>query len=102
MLHVRTLAAGGLLVGLAACSQFGLGDGTEVAGGEPPAVDDGTCGAAEFQSLVGTSVGDLDPATLPEPRRIIFPGQAVTMDYLENRFNVEIGADDKVARVYCG
>lgn len=66
------------------------------------AASDDACGAAALQPLVGTSVGTLDPATLPEPRRIIFPGQAVTMDFAAERLNVEIGPDDAVARVYCG
>jgi hypothetical protein len=60
------------------------------------------CGAAGFQSLVGTSVGALDADALPEGRRIIFPGQGVTMDFRAERLNVEIGSDDRVARVYCG
>jgi hypothetical protein len=33
---------------------------------------------------------------------VIFFGQAVTMDFRAERLNVEIGKDDKVARVFCG
>ena len=60
------------------------------------------CGAEALQPLVGTSVGTLDPATLPEPNRVLFPGQAATTDFQDERLNVEIGADDRVARVFCG
>jgi hypothetical protein len=85
------------LLALGACTPPG---GT--ADGGPAAAGDDACGAAGLQTLVGTSVGTLDPATLPDPNRVIFPGQAVTMDFQAERVNVEIGPDDSVARVYCG
>lgn len=69
---------------------------------EAAAAGGGDCGAAELQNLVGTSVGTLDPAKLPEPKRVLFPGQAATMDFRADRLNVEIGTDDLVARVFCG
>lgn len=98
MTIARGLAAAALLAALAACAQQedGAAAETETASAE------NACGAAELQSLVGTSVGALDASALPEPRRVIFPGQPVTMDYRADRLNVEIGRDDKVARVYCG
>ncbi len=101
MRFIRDLGSAALLLGLAGCAALTEGGG-ETAGGAPAAAAGGDCGAAGLQELVGTSVGTLDPATLPEPRRIIFPGQAVTMDLLEERLNVEIGTDDRVARVFCG
>ncbi len=107
MTAIRLLAAMALFAGLAACTPM-AGDDT-VAGPEPRAPAPGAvasgqdeCGAAGLQNLVGTSVGVLDPSALPEPRRIIFPGQAVTMDLRAERLNVEIGTDDEVARVFCG
>jgi hypothetical protein len=98
MTEFKWLAAGALLAGLAACGPLVGTDGGPV----DVATGDDACGAAGYQTLVGTSVGTLDPSTLPEPRRIIFPGQSVTMDLVAERFNVEIGPDDLVARVYCG
>ncbi|MBP7002419.1 I78 family peptidase inhibitor [Amaricoccus sp.] len=98
MTKTYALAAAALLAGLAACTQEGA-DGTAAAA---PGASADACGAAGLQSLVGTSVGSLDASALPEPRRVIFPGQPVTMDYREDRLNVEIGKDDKIARVYCG
>lgn len=98
MIDLRLMTAAAALAGLAACAQM-TGDGdapVDVAQGED------ACGAAGFQTLVGTSVGTLDPSTLPEPRRILFPGQAATLDFAAERLNVEIGSDDLVARVYCG
>lgn len=92
----RGLAAVALLAALAACAEQEGEAATETGSAE------NACGAAELQSLVGTSVGTLDASALPEPRRVIFPGQPVTMDYRAERLNVEIGKDDKIARVYCG
>ncbi len=91
----RSPAAALILAALAACTP------AEEVATETAAAED-ACGAAGLQTLVGTSVGALDAATLPEPRRIIFPGQAVTLDLLVERLNVEIGPDDLIARVYCG
>ncbi len=98
MTDFRSLTAAALVAGLAACAPTTDADA-------PPAevtTSEDSCGASGFQTLVGSSVGTLDPSTLPEPRRIIFPGQAVTMDLVAERLNVEIGADDQVDRVYCG
>jgi hypothetical protein len=97
---LRSAALGAGLVGLAACAEMpGAGGGDPAPGGADAS---GSCGAAERQDLVGTSIGALDAATLPEDRRVIFPGMAVTMDYREDRLNVEVGADDRIARVFCG
>lgn len=94
----RALAGVALLAAVAACSEQPAAEAVAPLAG---AASDG-CGAAGFQSLLGTSVGDLDANALPEPRRVIFPGQAVTMDYRQDRLNVEIGPGDKVVRVFCG
>lgn len=94
----RALAAAALLAALAACTQ----DDAGTAAGPAATAADDACGAAGFQNLVGTSVGTLDASSLPEPRRVIFPGQPVTMDFRQERLNVEIGPDDKVVRVFCG
>jgi hypothetical protein len=99
MNELRACAAALILVVAAACTPK---DGETQTADAGPAAGENACGAAELQSLVGTSVGSLDPATLPEPRRVIFFGQAVTMDFRADRLNVEIGKDDKVARVFCG
>ncbi len=96
----RSAAALLLLVATAAC--LPKKEAETAAETPPPAAEAGSCGAAGLQSLVGTSVGSLDAGKLPSPRRVIFPGQAVTMDYRTDRLNVEIGKDDKVARVFCG
>ncbi len=37
-----------------------------------------------------------------ERMRVIKPGMAVTMDYREDRLNLDVDADNKVTRAYCG
>jgi hypothetical protein len=97
------LTATALVAALAGCADLGLGQGEDAgAGMGAMASGDDACGASGLQGIVGTSVGELQAASLPENRRIIFPGMAVTMDFQAERVNVEIGTDDRIARVFCG
>ena len=61
-----------------------------------------SCGAESYQGLVGQHERALRGIRLPEPSRVIRPGMAVTMDFREDRLNVEIGENRRVARVFCG
>lgn len=72
-----------------------------------PASTDGTCNAAKAQFAIGQPFtvelgARIQDASGARNMRAIRPGQAVTMDYRQDRVNVEIGADDKVVRVACG
>jgi hypothetical protein len=67
---------------------------------EPPAID--ACGAAELQDLVGQPQATVSAITFAVPVRIIQPDSAVTMDFREDRLNVEVGADGNIARIFCG
>jgi hypothetical protein len=99
------LTASALVAALAGCADLGLGqvDGEDAGAGMGAMTSgDDACGASGLQGIVGTSVGELQAASLPENRRIIFPGMAVTMDFQAERVNVEIGTDDRIARVFCG
>jgi len=60
------------------------------------------CGAAGFQGLVGQADSALSGLALPEQTRIIRPGTAVTMDYREDRLNIEIDAGKRISRIFCG
>ncbi|MGD9816108.1 MAG: I78 family peptidase inhibitor [Hyphomonadaceae bacterium] len=66
---------------------------------EPPQQD--TCGLARFAHLIGTPAANIDRATLPPRTRIITPDMAVTMDYLEERLNIIVGADGRVGSLRC-
>ena len=69
---------------------------------DTPDLGEGGCDAESLGYLVGQSIDEIDTGTLPRPHRIIRPGTAVTMDYREDRTNLELDARDRVIRVYCG
>ncbi len=60
------------------------------------------CGASALQAFVGQPPSALDAVRLIQPVRIIRPGDAVTMDFREDRINFELDGQDRIARVYCG
>jgi hypothetical protein len=61
-----------------------------------------TCGAGVWQGFLGAQLSELQVAGLPTATRIIRPGQAVTMDFSESRLNIQLDAQDRVVRAYCG
>lgn len=67
-----------------------------------PELGEGGCDAEMLFYLVGQDINEIDVDTLPQPRRIIPPGTAVTMDYRADRTNIELDDEDRVVRVYCG
>lgn len=101
----KTLFAGMLAAGLAACAPSA--DSPATASTEPPpAPADDKCNAGRAADVVGQPYNDallarVKTAVGHENIRPIHPGQAVTMDFREERLNIEIGADGKVVRVYC-
>ncbi|WP_347268037.1 I78 family peptidase inhibitor [Paracoccus sp. (in: a-proteobacteria)] len=68
---------------------------------EQPAVMPPTCGAEQYQGLVGQSQSVLRDMMLPAGTRVIGPRDPVTMDFRQDRLNFEIGADGRIARVGC-
>lgn len=87
MMRLVLVAALGL--GLAGCVE-----------GEGPVTD--ACGAAGMQSLVGQGRDVLAAMTLPTGSRVIEPGMAVTEDYREDRLNIDLDDQGRIARVWCG
>ena len=89
-----------ILLGLAACaSPAQVGD--DVAGGG------GTCNAQPAQSYIGKPASDANvqaafKASGARAMRSIKPGQAVTMDYREDRLNVYQDANGDIERISCG
>jgi len=65
----------------------------------PPAQ---ACGADGLQGLVGQPARVLQTLKFEVQTRIIRPGMAVTMDYSENRLNIEIDERNRISRVACG
>lgn len=68
----------------------------------PPEPAPDACGASELQFLVGQNQRVLQTMRFSQPTRIIGPGQAVTMDYLEFRLNISYDRAGRIDRVFCG
>jgi hypothetical protein len=74
----------------------------------PPTVaSGGTCNAEPAQSHVGKPASDANieaafKASGAKTMRSIKPGQAVTMDYREDRVNVYQDASGNIERISCG
>ena len=97
-MSLRPLSTLVVLLGLAACAS-------------PPATDavasGGTCNAEPAQSYVGKPASDTDlqaafKASGAKGMRSIKPGQAVTMDYREDRVNIYQDASGNIERISCG
>ena len=90
---------GGVLV-LAGCvAPPATGPGAEP--GMPPVMG-GDCGAADLQYLMGQKARVLTTMRFSQPLRVLKPGMAVTMDYREDRLNIEIDEAGTIFRVACG
>lgn len=79
---------------LAACQP------TAIPGALPAEAD--ACGAAGMQGLIGQEASALAAMSLPTGSRIIRPGMALTMDYREDRLNIELDGAGRIIRVACG
>ncbi|MGL6209221.1 MAG: I78 family peptidase inhibitor [Paracoccaceae bacterium] len=62
----------------------------------------GSCGADALQGLVGQPASVLQTMKFGQLVRVIRPGQAVTMDYSEDRLNIEVDGAEVISRVSCG
>jgi hypothetical protein len=99
------LAAGFSLV---ACATPTPGGGEPTAT-TPPSMEETpmTCQADKGQWALGQLADDSVVAkvrtdTTSDRMRVIKPGMAVTMDFREDRVNVEVDADNRVIAVRCG
>ncbi len=68
----------------------------------PVAAAPDSCGAAGLQVLVGQNVALFEAQARTGPARILRLGQAVTMDYSDQRVNVAVDAADRITRITCG
>ncbi len=91
------------LVALAVLAGCG-GDGvTTSPEGETVVASSETCNAQRFRGLVGQQVDDMAALSVAAPKvRLIFPGDAVTQDFRDDRLNVEFDEARRVTRVWCG
>lgn len=59
-----------------------------------------TCNAASFAGLLGQPRSAA--ATVPEPKRVVGPGDIVTNEYVANRINIGVNADGTITELGCG
>ena len=90
-----------LALALSACAPLAL---PPQAGVEPgpamPAAD--TCGAGPYAGLIGQPATALERVLILRQVRVIRPGDAVTMDFREDRINFLIDGSERIARITCG
>lgn len=66
-------------------------------------VVDTTCGSNALNPYVGDSIWLVPPSlTEGDLIRIIRSGDAVTMDYNQERLNISLNDDDEIVEVTCG
>src|SRR5262245_42350254 len=56
-----------------------------------------TCGASQYQALIGTPASAIDLSTYPAGTRIVTPETMVTQDFRADRLNITTGTDGNVA-----
>ena len=89
---------------LASAQQAAESVTTPAAGVEQPAL---ACDASQAEALVGQSINDAltEQArvdTGAERVRVLTPGQMVTMDFDEERLNIEVDAAGTITALRCG
>jgi Peptidase inhibitor I78 family len=67
----------------------------------PPA-QGAICGADQRTEFLGQPLVILQAAGLPPGVRVIRPGDAITEDYSDQRLNIDLDANDRVTRLWCG
>ena len=60
------------------------------------------CQAANYQTLIGQHKSKIRAAKIPGIVRIIHSDSAVTLDYNENRLNIQVGPKGTILKVTCG
>ena len=78
----------------------------EEAPAEPPVVSGletrapDTCGAANYADLLNQPREAA--ASVPEPKRVVGPGDIVTSDYIPNRVNIGVNEAGIITELGCG
>lgn len=80
--------------------------GTEPRGGKSEKHDDDVgipyCKAEDYEYLIGQPVSKLEEVDLPNVTRVLRPGDVVTLDYSEDRLNVETDKSGRIIKMKCG
>jgi len=73
----------------------------EIAPTQPIPFED-TCGAGQFETLLGEPAADHDLSTPGRPQRILPPNTIITQDYRPERLNIDLDAAGRITRLWCG
>lgn len=60
------------------------------------------CGVAATSDLIGKDFVLLADRNLVGALRVIWPGQEITADIAANRLNVQVTAEGRIKRAFCG
>ena len=67
-----------------------------------PSADQDTCDARQFSSVIGQNVTVLEQVLIMRQIRIIRSGQMVTLDFVPERLNVNLGVAERIQSLTCG
>ncbi len=59
------------------------------------------CGAEKFQNLLGKRESALEGVDLPEPYRILHPGDVITLDFSPDRMTIDIDGLGLISSITC-
>jgi len=104
---MRSIPLLATLLALSACvptapTAPGTPGGAPPAGPALPAPGADTCNAAARAALIGQPATALERIYILGPVRVIRPGDAVTMDFVERRINFDLDATNRIVRIFCG
>ncbi len=60
------------------------------------------CAKDRVTPLIGEDRSAIAALDLPDPVRVIAPGAMITKDYRLNRTNIDLDADGRIVRAWCG
>lgn len=59
------------------------------------------CGAENFQYLLGKRESALEGVELPEPFRVLHPGDVITLDFSPDRMTIDIDGLGLISSITC-
>lgn len=87
-----------ILLVLAACGPVAVPPAPE----RPVTSSPDTCGQTRVADLIRQPAVLLERREILDAVRVVRPGMAVTMDYLQQRLNIEVDEAGSITRTYCG
>ncbi|MEM9582244.1 MAG: I78 family peptidase inhibitor [Pseudomonadota bacterium] len=60
-----------------------------------------TCGAENYQGLLGQKEAVLATVDLPRATRILHPGDVITLDFSPDRLTIDVDEFDRITSITC-